>query len=329
MVIDIHSHFLPDVLVDYIRRKGDALDTQVVIEDGREYLSHKEGFKYPVFREFYDYGTRIADMDKMGVDKAILSLSPSVFYYFIDREEAAVTSAMCNDWLADFVSRHPDRLGGMATLPMQDIALSLKELKRAHTELGMKGIEIAPVILDRQLDDEVFFPIYDYCASNGIVIFLHPYYPGYPEARSEYANYYNKNLVGNVYETNCGLNHLVLGGVFERFPALSVIASHGGGYFPYQAGRLVHGYKVRQEPKALIHQSPEHYFKNLYFDTITHWNPALQFLSDSFGADHVLVGTDYPFDMGDDEPVTHVNGLRLTRQERESILHGNAEKLFL
>ena len=134
--------------------------------------------------------------------------------------------------------------------------------------------------------------------------------------------------MGNVYQTNLGLHTLILGGVFEKYPKLKVFASHGGGYFPYQLGRLRHGYEVRTEPHKNISRSPETYVGNIYFDTITHWGAALQFLVDTFGSDHVMIGTDYPFDMGDYHPVEHLGEIRLTESQRQNIFWDNAAKIF-
>ena len=327
MVIDVHHHFMPETLLDYIRTKGEKLDTEIIVVDGLEYVFHKtEGFRFPLQKAFYDAKTRIADMDNMGINKAVLSLVPSSFFYYLeDLKEALNLSRLCNNWVAAECKRYPEKFIAMASLPMQDLELSLGELERANKELGIKGIIIAPVILGSMLDDKKFFPIYEYCEKNGVLIFLHPYFPG---KKPEYAGYYNVNLVGNVFDTNVGINHMIFGGVFEQFPRLNIFASHGGGYFPYQFGRLMHGYKVRTEPKANIPISPDKYLKNIHYDTITHGVPALQFLADAFGADSVMVGTDYPFDMGDYEPVQKVNALRLTHSERESILHTNAERFF-
>lgn len=121
---------------------------------------------------------------------------------------------------------------------------------------------------------------------------------------------------------------MIFGGVFQRFPNLRVLASHGGGYFPYQFGRLIHGYTVRPEPRVRDIKGPQHYLKNIYFDTITHWGPALQFLVDTFGADHVVLGTDYPFDMGDLSPLDRVEGIRLSEKALTAICSENAMSLL-
>jgi len=325
MKIDVHNHFLPESVVDFIRVHGDKLNTEIVVKGGAEHIAHKEGAVYPNFPEFHDYDRKAADLDKMGLDMAVLSASPMCFYYWVSADAALEVCRLCNDWVSDFSKKHSDRFRGMAMLPMQDVQLAMTELRRAHERLGLRALSIAPIINDLQLDEACFNPVYEYCEANNILLYLHP---SLVEVGNRLTKYYNTNLIGNVLETNIGINHLIFGGAFERFPGLRVFTSHGGGYFPYQMGRLRHGYSVRQEPRVNIRRSPEQYANNLYFDTITHWSAALQFLVDQFGADHVMLGTDYPYDMGDYKPVEHVSELRLTGKQRALILSGNAKKLL-
>ncbi len=325
MKIDAHNHFLPDTVIEHIRKHKDRFQTEVVVKDGREFLWDHAGILYPLYREYYDLEAKTADLDKMGVDMAVLSIVPNAYYYWIDGEAALEIHRMSNDWVSAFCAAHPERFRGMASIPMQEPELALEELRRAHETLGLNALAIAPMINETHLDAEAFDPIYQYCGEHEILLHLHPCFS---KCREELRSYYNTNLVGNVYQTNLGLNHLIFGGVFEKHPGLKVFASHGGGYFPYQMGRLRHGYSVREEPHAHISKSPELYADHLYFDTITHWPAALQFLADQFGSDHVLLGTDYPFDMGDYQPVEHVEALRLTARERRDICGGNAARLF-
>lgn len=324
MNIDMHHHFLPDTLVSYIDTHQKETQAKVIRTADNVMIRFDQGWQVPVYPGQYDPVVREKDLGEMRLDAAALSVAPICFFYWLDRNVAMETSRLCNDWVAS-MARSNDHIYPMATLPMQDIPMALEELKRAHELLGINALEIAPIIEGVELDDERFEPLYQYCEAHGILIYLHPQVM---ELRPEYRRYYNGNFIGNVLETCIGLNHLLFGGVFERHPELRVLASHGGGYFPYQFGRLMHGYSVRPEPKVSLKQSPEHYLKNIYFDTITHWVPSLQFLVDAFGADHVVIGTDYPFDMGDLHPMNKVDELRLTQEEREAICFRNAQKLL-
>lgn len=324
MNIDMHHHFIPEELIAYMEEHPEETGAQVVREDRQTMIRFRQGWKIPVDPGQFDMQVRGREMERMRLDAVALSVAPVCFFYWVEAETAAETSRLCNDWAAGQAKKHPN-VYPMATLPMQNVPMVLAELKRAHEKLDMRAVEIAPVIEGVLLDDSRFDPIYQYCNDHGILLYLHPQVM---EMRPEYRNYYNTNLIGNVLETCIGLNHMLFGGVFERFPELRVLASHGGGYFPYQFGRLIHGHKVRPEPKRKLEQPPAGGLKNIYFDTITHWLPSLQFLVDTFGADHVVIGTDYPFDMGDLSPMSLVDQLRLTQEQRDAVCWRNALRLL-
>lgn len=323
--IDAHHHFVPDTLPAFIRQNAAALHVQVV-EDGDNFvIKNSLGNTAPIFTSMYDIEQKLSDMENMGIEMTVLSLAPSFVFYDAEPQAALEAAKLCNNWVAQQVRTYAGRFAGMASVPMQEVSLALQELKRAREELGLRALEITPIIEGVNLDDERFLPVFQYCAENDMLLYLHP------SAQGDYVfyeNYYNANLTGNPLETCVGLNHLIFGGVLEKFPQLKVLASHGGGFFPYQFGRLMHGYKVRSEPKVNIPASPEKYLGQIYFDTITHWVPPLQFLVDTFGADHLVLGTDYPYDMGDYEPVQKADALRLNQQERELVYGGTIVKLL-
>lgn len=326
MNIDIHHHAVPDTLLRFIRENPGATRKEYRTIAGRECLVYADNqFVQPIYPVYYDDEIRFRKMDQMGIDMAVLSISPAHFNYELDASVAAETSRIINDWMGRKQSEHPERYRGMMTLPMQDPVAALVELERAHTAYGLKGLEIAAQVLDSNLDDPRLFPIFAYCADHGIVVCLHPYFA---TVDPMFSRYYTTNLVRFPLQTCMGIVHLMLGGVLERLQNLKVIAYHGGGHFPYQFGRLEHGYVVRSEPKDCISKEPAEYLRQIYFDTITHSTPALQFLADTFGVDHVLIGTDMPYDMGDLCPVQTVNSLRLTASERAAICSGNAVQLF-
>ncbi|MDO5765967.1 MAG: amidohydrolase family protein, partial [Elusimicrobiales bacterium] len=205
MKIDTHNHFLPDTVIEYICKHGSRLNSEVVERGGKKFIVDHAGSMYPVFREYYDYEAKIADMDKMKIDMAVLSIVPNAYYYWIDAEACLEIARMSNDWVADFCAVHSDRFRGMADIPMQDPVIALEELRRAHEKLGLNALGIAPMINDMHLDAEEFHPIYAYCAEHGILLHLHPCFS---TCREELQKYYNTNLVGNVYQTNLGLNNL-------------------------------------------------------------------------------------------------------------------------
>jgi aminocarboxymuconate-semialdehyde decarboxylase len=231
-----------------------------------------------------------------------------------------------NDKLAEIVQKYPDRFAAMATLPLQVPEEALKELNRGAKELGLRGVEIGSHVAKRELDDEAFFPIYEALQDLDLPIFIHPHHVAGLDRLLEY---YLNNLIGNPLDTTIAAANLIFGGVLEKYPRLKIILAHAGGQLPYIIGRMEHGYQVRPECKDKVRQSPMAFFKNFYFDIITHNPDALRYLIRIAGSDHVLLGSDYPYDMGDPNPVQTVSELSgIKAGDRQKILRENAIALF-
>lgn len=320
MHIDVHNHFMPPEVLEYFREHKQVFQIEVAETPERKLLKLPGGGFHPLSGEFTDYEKRLAYMTRAGTTKAVLSAAPLLFFYHLDAKYANDVAVICNDYAAGLADRFPDRFDAMATVPLQDMALALDELERARSSYGIRAVEIGCILPGYMPDSEYMYPFYEYCEKNGILVFIHPTFTG---TQPPYDKYYNMNLIGYVQETNWALNRMILGGVFESFPGLRVLACHGGGLFPYQLGRLIHGWQVRPEAREKCPRSPENYLKNIYFDTITHWPAALQFLVEQFGSSQVMLGTDYPYDMADPAPGDTIKALDLTPDARESIASGN------
>jgi aminocarboxymuconate-semialdehyde decarboxylase len=273
----------------------------------------------------YNPEMRIHDMDKTGVTIQALSVRPR-FGYELDSEIALDISRAQNEMIAKFVSKHPDRFVGLATVPLQDPQAAADELDRAMSTLDMTGVEIGSNVNGKNLDAPELWPFYEKAQELEAFIFVHPTNVAGIERMQKY---HLGNLIGNPLDTSLAIASLIFGGVLESFPRLKFCFAHAGGFAPYQRGRLEHGFKVRPEGKEVISKPPSEYFKLLYFDTITHYPPALRYLIESVGSDHVLLGSDYPFDMADPDPVSTVNGLEsISSTEKRNVLGENAAKLL-
>jgi aminocarboxymuconate-semialdehyde decarboxylase len=272
-----------------------------------------------------DLAQRISDMDATEVDMQILSVAPPSVYYSLKPEDCLWFSQRQNDSIAQTVKQYPKRFLGMATVPLQAPDMAVAELNRAVTKLGMRGVEILSNVNGRDFDDPAFLPFFKEVSTLDVPIFIHP---GDVAGIDRLKKYYLKNLIGNPLDTTIAAAHLVFGGVLEKYPNLNVCLSHAGGYMPYQRGRWEHGYEVRPEGKVVIKHPPSHYLSHFYCDTITHFTPALEYLVSSFGVDRVVIGTDYPYDMGDETPVATVKKLNISAADKEKILGGNAKRLF-
>ena len=236
MTIDTHAHFIPPEFLDSARA-GHALDG-IALErrDGGDWLVHPQGYGYPASPEFFDVDAKLRQMDRLGIDATILSITPTLFFYWLEGARAADFCRMANDSLASMVAQS-DRLHGVATVPLQDPAAAAAELRRAVTGLNLRGVEIGTTMEQVPLDDRRFGPFFATAADLDVPVILHPYYVG---IRPQLADFYMTNLTGNPLETCIAASRLILSGCLDRHPKLKVMLVHAGGFMPYQIGRLDH-----------------------------------------------------------------------------------------
>jgi aminocarboxymuconate-semialdehyde decarboxylase len=230
-----------------------------------------------------------------------------------------------NDGMAELARAHPDRFLPLATLPLQDATRAAGELDRAITRLGLRGACICTHVNGVDLDDPRVAPVFEMAERLGVPLFLHPQTAG---DVTRLKDYHLWNLIGFPMETATAAARLILAGVFERFPALMVVLAHGGGFLPYQLGRLDHGYRVRPTLQERLPKLPSAYLGNIYCDSLVHNDAALRYLLDRIGADHVVLGSDYPFDMGTETAADSVRGLGLSQAQESAVLGGTLAKLL-
>jgi aminocarboxymuconate-semialdehyde decarboxylase len=232
-----------------------------------------------------------------------------------------------NDGIARMAAARPDRLRGMATLPMQNADAAIAELERVVREHGFRSIELGCRVKGELLADEKFRPVLKRAAELGVFIFAHPYIAG--DLPPDLGCYYLGNTAAMPFDTALMAAHLMFSGALDAMPELKIILAHGGGHLPYQIGRLAHGYKVRKEARAYTKHSPAELLRRFYFDALTHDADALRYLIEKVGADRVTVGTDAPFDMGEDDPIAKIDAVKgLTPAQRDRILGLNALELL-
>jgi aminocarboxymuconate-semialdehyde decarboxylase len=325
--IDCHTHILGE---DAMRRLAKESQKVAPVMDKRgdpacRLVIDGAVVQDPFPRELWDTEQRLRDMDANSVD--IQVLAPTVFTFFYQHEPALglACAALQNEEIAAEIKRHRGRFLGLAGVPMQAPELAAQELARAVTQLGLAGAMIGTHVRGRNLDDPALEPFWATAARLRAFIFIHPH-GGAGAARL--GSYYLKNLIGLPFETTIAGASLVFGGVLERHPDLKICLSHGGGFLPYQAGRFRHGFDVRPEAKVNLKSSPEASIARLHYDTILHSKPPLEFLVASAGANHVLLGSDYPFDMGNLDCVARVEALAIPPADRDLILGGYADRLL-
>jgi aminocarboxymuconate-semialdehyde decarboxylase len=326
--IDIHTHILTEETMSLLARESPRVapilrdireDSAAVMEiDGKIMQRH-------VPRGLWDVDWRLRDMDANDVDVQLLSPTTQTFFYEAEPGLGAACAALQNEQIAKVVRSHPGRFIGLAALPLQAPARAADEFKHAMTSLGLRGAEIGSNVRARNLDDPQLEPVWATAAELGAFILVHPHNVA---ARERLQSYYLSNFVGLPFETTLAATSLVFGGVLARHPKLTLCFSHGGGYVPYQMGRFVHGWAVRPEPKVHLKESPEQSLSLLYFDSIVHSRHTLEYLADVAGYDRILLGSDYPFDMGNLDCVRRIRELDIPQMQRDGILGTSAQRLL-
>ena len=326
--IDIHAHMVPQCFWkatedggDWhgIHREQDARGREVVV------IGDSRGLLIPKTR--WNAEQRLMDMDSLGVDIHVLSPYSRFYNYELDTPVTIATSQDCNNEIHQMSESWPDRFAGLATLPMQDVGAAIAELERVMTQLGFKGAMIDDKINGRTLDEPEFLPFWKAAEQMGALILFHQ--AGDTVVSSRINRYHLPNTIGNLADRTITFASLVFGGVMDACPDLKICLSHGGGYTCYGIGRLDRGWNVRPEARANITKPPSQYLNRFYYDCIVYTEQALRFLIDSVGVERVVFGTDWPFDMDFDWPVSWVLGLEtITQEEKEAILWKNLEGLL-
>jgi aminocarboxymuconate-semialdehyde decarboxylase len=321
--IDIHAHFVPEGYLRAIEAEGEPRGVRLLPGPDGPMIQVGPVPIGPITPNYYDLDLRLKAMNAQGVTVHALSLMPPMVYW-TDEASALGLAQLVNDAMADAARAHPDRFVVLATVPMQDPAGAVTEVERAVTELGCRGIYLGTNVRGKELTDVSFQPVFERIHALGVPVFLHPLNV---IGAQRLTSYHLHNLLGNPFDTAVAAANLIFGGLLDRFPRLNVCLPHAGGALPYLIGRLNHGWKVRQECRALK-KLPSSYLRRFTYDTISHAPESLRYLIDLVGAERVMLGSDYCFDMGYERPVEAVTALKLSRNDQEKILHGNAARLL-
>jgi aminocarboxymuconate-semialdehyde decarboxylase len=324
--IDIHAHYFPERYLDLIARAGAAFGASIDRTDAKGPAIVMRGSRTPPLdATYWDLDRRRRAMDKHGVRMHLLSLTVPMVY-FADGELGQRLAEAVNDSMSEAHRAFPDRFVGAATLPMQDPKRALAELERAATLPGIKGIYLGTNVNARELSDGAFEPIFAACASRRLPVLLHPINV---IGAGRLGTFYLNNLLGNPFDSALAAAHLVFGGVLDRHPKLEVCLPHAGGAMPYLVGRLTHGQRVRPETQKVARKPFAAYLRRFTYDTISHAPESMRYLIDLVGADRVMLGSDYCFDMGPTRPREIIDKqLRLSAADRARIMSGNARRLL-
>jgi aminocarboxymuconate-semialdehyde decarboxylase len=325
--IDLHTHVVPPAWDDWAAKYGGAKWPRLVRRDAeRATMMTGAEFFRDIDHRSWSAERRLEDMDRLGITVQALSPPPVMFCYWADAKAAQAFARMQNEHVASVAASHPTRFAGMATVPLQDVNLAVEELRVARAELDLRAVEIGTCPAGRDFDDPGLFPFFEACADLDVAIFVHP---ATPLAGGERLNrYYFPLIVGNPLETALAISKLIFGAVLERLPALRMCFAHGGGAFPFTLGRLNYGWGVRPEGPAAIPHEPRRYARLLYFDSLTHSAANLRFIVQELGSERVVMGSDYPFDMGASDPVAAVGDAGFDADIRAAIEGANAARFL-
>ncbi|MBO0764056.1 MAG: amidohydrolase [Hyphomicrobiaceae bacterium] len=324
VTIDVHSHVGVPRAAEFVKPhlEPDTMPLVAFADAATRALNQKQEADI-VARAGLEQ--RLADLDAMGLDMQVIKPPPPQCYYAVPLEVAVEANRMVNDGIAEFVARKPDRLKGFGTVPMTDGNEAARELERCVRVLGFRGVQVLTNVNGKELSDLAFAPFWRKAEELDVLVVIHP--NGFTHA-ARLSRFYFNNVIGNPLETTIALHYLIFDGVLERHPKLKILAVHGGGYLASYAGRIDHAWGARSDSHGDLPHPPTTYLERVYFDTVVFTPHQLQELVRRYGADHILMGTDYPFDMADYDPVGHVLGAGLDAPALAAICGGNTQRLL-
>lgn len=326
-IIDMHAHLLPRSAIAAAAAGSDWFGSGIEDDDlGRPIIITGDRREKMGGKAHYEtMERRIERMDEMGVDMQVLSLNPIFFRYYLDADNNAAACTSINDEIAGFIERWPTRIGGYGALPLQDPTRAVAELERVMAIPGMIGVSVGTHVAEANWDEPHLFPVLEAAQDLGALVFVHP-----SDRRLEkhLPRYHLHNSIANPTETTIAIGSMIFGGVIDRLPGLKTMFAHGGGYACWGAARFDHQYEVRSEAREHTTMYPSEYLEKLGYDSLVHGYDNLRRLVDVVGVSQVMLGTDFPADMGQPEPVEWIAGSDLSETEAAAVLGGNAASYF-
>lgn len=324
--VDIHCHLHVPQADEMLKELPAEILGRAAIDNNKLTVEINRKLKQALTPKLTDPEVRIQDMDRQGVDLQAISPSPYHYNYAYPAEFARETCGVVNDRVAEVVATHPDRFVGLGIVPLQNVDMAVKELERCVKDRGFKGVEISTNVNGQELTRAGLEKFFARAEELDVLIFMHPIGTSIKERMDDH---YFRNLIGHPMESALAVGHLIFDGYLERYPGLKVCIAHGGGYVPAYAGRFDHPFPLREDCRVNISKPPSEYLKKLYFDTVVFTEHQLRYLIETWGADHIVMGTDYPYDMAEPDPVGHVNSVNgLQDKDKALVMGGNAAKLL-
>ena len=324
--VDAHAHLMiPD---------ADAYITPFTTQDTRPLLRQANPVTKEIMQRQFadrrlamsDFDDRIAIMDTQAIDVQVLAPHPPQSYYHAKPEHTRKAAQIVNDGIAAFAARRPERFVTLGTVPLNDPDAAPKELERIVKTLDFRGVQILGNVNGVEISDPIYEPFWKKAADLGAVVMIHP--DGF-SAGERLSGYYFPNMIGIPLDTAVALHYIIFNGLLERYPDLKIFSVHGGGYAAGYSGRMDHAWGARRDAHGSLPKAPSEYLRKVYFDGLVFTTHQLEYLVGLYGADHIMMGTDYPFDMGEYFPIEQLMTTEsLTKEQRVAIAGETATKLF-
>lgn len=314
--VDIHAHVMIPAGFEYMGPHMDVSKIAMVKHSNAETRALNMQQDKDRTVAMTDRDDRIRVLDAQGIDMQVVAPPPFQCWYQSPVEHCVKGSEIVNDGLAEWAAGAPDRFATLGTLPMTDPDAAITELERCMGPLGMKGVQILTNIDGEEVASPRFEPVLKRAEELGALIMLHP--NGFTQG-DRFHDYYFANVMGNPLETTLAVGHLIFSGVMERCPNLKVLAVHGGGFLPAYSARIDHAWGARRDSHANLPHPPTYYLRKMWFDSVVFSDHQLEYLVNTYGADKIVMGSDYPYDMADYDPVEHIVSANLSAEDKAKV----------
>jgi len=326
ITIDIHSHVAVPAAAEFVKPHFDPMKNAMVMYATDETRALNQKQEADIRPRITGYDQRLKDLDAMGIDFQLVMPSPPQCYYTVPSDIAVGAAKIVNDGIAEFVAGKPDRFAGLGSAPLPAGEEAVRELERCVKTLGLKGVQILTNVNGQELSDPAFAPFWKKAEELQALVVLHPL--GFSEAK-RLARFSFNNTIGNPLDTTIALHYLIFDGVLERHPNLKILSVHGGGYLAAYSGRIDHAWAARSDAHGDLPHPPTSYLKKIYFDSVVFTPYQLAELVRLYGTERIIMGTDYPFDMADYDPIGHVADVpEFDASTVAAIAGGNAKRLL-
>jgi aminocarboxymuconate-semialdehyde decarboxylase len=322
MITDIHCHFIPDAYFQHVQAK-DEFEIRLIRTEGDAVDLACRGARYGLNRTFFEPALQIARMDALGIDRTVVSLATPLVNYYLDPGLATAAARLCNDGFAALVAEHPKRFAAWAFLPMQDPQAAAAELRRCVRDHGFVGGHVATNVRGVYLPDEAFAPIFDAAKELDVPLFLHPVDP---PGRDRTGDYELTVVAGYLFDSTVNIFRMICSGFLDRHPALKLVCAHTGAFSLMLRKRMQREVDTNSNLSAALPRKVGDYLRGLYVDTVCFEEDYLSFATGVVPPEHLLLGSDAPFPLGEPDPVNFVRRA-LPAAQAELALSGNFHRL--